>query len=132
MAHQYESILTPLHQDPRVLVCQAFVEPAPHLRPAFIAESVRVTWLTWPYGHGYTVWIMKTINAGRFKDQCLKILDTIARTKAPVVVTKRGRPVVKVVPYTEPANSAQSLAGSVLKESGNLFGTDEEWNADVS
>ena len=75
---------------------------------------------------------MKTINAGKFKDRCLKIMDTVAKTKAPVVVTKRGRPVVKVVPYSEPASSAQSLAGSILRESGNPFGTDEKWDADVS
>jgi prevent-host-death family protein len=75
---------------------------------------------------------VKTINAGKFKNLCLKIMDGVARTKTPIVVTKRGRPVVKVVPYTESTSSSQSLAGSILKETGNPFGTDENWDADLS
>jgi prevent-host-death family protein len=74
---------------------------------------------------------MKTINAGLFKDRCLKIMDGVARTKTPVIVTKRGRPVVKVVPYTETTHSQPSLAGTILRETGNPFGTDEEWDADL-
>jgi len=71
---------------------------------------------------------VKTINAGQFKNRCLKIMDGVARTRTPIVVTKRGRPVVKVVPYIE---SSQSLAGSILKEIGSPFGTDEKWDADL-
>ena len=73
---------------------------------------------------------MKTISAGKFKDQCLKIMDAVARTKTPMVVTKRGRPVIRVVPYGEDKASA-SLAGRILKETGNPFGTGEEWDADL-
>jgi len=74
---------------------------------------------------------MKTISAGKFKDQCLQIMDTVARTKTPVVVTKRKRPVVKVVPYASASKADISLEGSILKEQGNPFGTGEEWNADL-
>jgi prevent-host-death family protein len=59
-------------------------------------------------------------------------MDGVARTKSPIVVTKRGRPVVMVVPYTETSSSSASLAGSILKETGNPFGTDEKWDADLS
>jgi antitoxin (DNA-binding transcriptional repressor) of toxin-antitoxin stability system len=69
--------------------------------------------------------------AGKFKDVCLKILDDVARTKAPLVITKRGRPVAKLVPYVAP-NTRSSLAGSVLKETGDPFGTGEPWDADAS
>jgi prevent-host-death family protein len=55
-------------------------------------------------------------------------MDGVARTKTPVVVTKRGRPVVKVVPYSE---SSQSLAGSILRETGSPFETDEKWDANL-
>ena len=74
---------------------------------------------------------MKTIAAGKFKDICLKTLDEVARTRAPVVITKRGRPVAKLVPFTKPA-TPRSLAGSILKETGDPFSTDEDWNADAS
>lgn len=36
--------------------------------------------------------------AGTFKAECLAVLDRVARTGEPVVVTKRGRPVAEVVP----------------------------------
>lgn len=72
---------------------------------------------------------MKTMPAGRFKDQCLKTLDDVARTRSVVVITKRGRPVAKLVPCTpEPADG--DLAGSVLEEIGDPFGTGEAWHAD--
>jgi antitoxin (DNA-binding transcriptional repressor) of toxin-antitoxin stability system len=74
---------------------------------------------------------MKTMAAGKFKDVCLKTLDEVAHTKAPVVITKRGRPVAKLVPCGAPA-VRRSLAGSVLKEVGDPFSTREAWDADPS
>jgi prevent-host-death family protein len=74
---------------------------------------------------------VKTINAGKFKNLCLRIMDDVARSKTPIIVTKRGRPVVKVVPYAELTDSPKSLAGSILKETGDPFGADEKWDADL-
>lgn len=74
---------------------------------------------------------MKSIAAGKFKNTCLKMLDDVAATKAAIVITKRGRPVAKLVPYVEPVKR-QSLAGSVVKEVGDPFGTGERWDADPS
>jgi antitoxin (DNA-binding transcriptional repressor) of toxin-antitoxin stability system len=71
---------------------------------------------------------MKTMAAGKFKDLCLKTLDEVARTKSVVVITKRGRPVARLVPCP-PASPARGLAGSVLKESGSPFTTGETWDA---
>ena len=67
--------------------------------------------------------------AGKFKDVCLKSLDEVARTKTSIVITKRGRPVAKLVPYVPAAKT--TLAGSVLKETGDPFGTGEDWDADA-
>jgi prevent-host-death family protein len=75
---------------------------------------------------------MKTITAAKFKDQCLRIIDSVAETRDPVVITKRGRPMVRVVAYTKPSRDSKSLAGSILRESGDPFGTGEKWNADIS
>lgn len=38
------------------------------------------------------------ISAGEFKAKCLKLMDEVARTHEPVIITKRGRPVAKMVP----------------------------------
>jgi antitoxin (DNA-binding transcriptional repressor) of toxin-antitoxin stability system len=74
---------------------------------------------------------MKTIAAGKFKDICLKTLDEVARTRTVIVITKRGRPVARLVPCGPPA-AGRGLAGSVLKEVGDPFGTGEAWDADAS
>lgn len=41
---------------------------------------------------------MKQMGASVFKARCLAVMDKIQATGEPVVVTKRGKPVVKVVP----------------------------------
>jgi len=74
---------------------------------------------------------MRTIAAGKFKDVCLKTLDDVAKTKTSVVITKRGHPIAKLMPYINPT-TRRSLAGSVLKEVGDPFSTGERWNADAS
>ena len=41
---------------------------------------------------------MKQIPAGAFKARCLAVMKKVQATGEPVIVTKRGAPVVKVVP----------------------------------
>jgi prevent-host-death family protein len=41
---------------------------------------------------------MKQIPAGKFKTRCLAVMDEVKATGEPVLVTKRGKPVVKVIP----------------------------------
>jgi prevent-host-death family protein len=40
----------------------------------------------------------KTIPAGAFKAHCLAIMDEVQLKRQAVVITKRGRPVAKLVP----------------------------------
>jgi prevent-host-death family protein len=57
--------------------------------------------------------------AGKFKAECLAVLDRVAETGEPVVVTKRGRPVAEVVPIK--TRRSQPLRGSVTTH-GNIVG----------
>ena len=41
---------------------------------------------------------MKKVPAGFFKAHCLAIMDDVQAKKETVVITKRGKPVVKLVP----------------------------------
>ena len=41
---------------------------------------------------------MKKMAAGKFKTHCLAVMQDVQATGEPVVVTKRGAPVVKIVP----------------------------------
>jgi prevent-host-death family protein len=53
----------------------------------------------------------KQVAASRFKAECLALLDEVAETGEPIVVTKRGRAVAEVVPV-RPARR-RTLRGSV-------------------
>ena len=41
---------------------------------------------------------MKRMQASTFKTKCLTVMNEIQATGEPVIVTKRGKPVVKVIP----------------------------------
>lgn len=58
---------------------------------------------------------MNAIAAARFKATCLAVLDEVEQTGEPVVVTKRGRPVAKLVPITPQGKRSpqDALRGSV-------------------
>jgi len=68
------------------------------------------------------------IPAGEFKAHCLRLLDEVARTGSSFVVTKRGRPVARVVPVA--GNEPPSLAGSILKEGDLISPVGETWESD--
>ena len=44
---------------------------------------------------------MKKIAAGAFKAKCLSLMDDVRATKRPLLITKRGKPVAKLVPVEE-------------------------------
>ena len=41
------------------------------------------------------------ISAGKFKARCLKLMDQVNETHETITITKRGRPVAKLVPHSE-------------------------------
>ena len=93
-----------------------------------VDRALRTNMLPWPYGYGHNGQ-MKMLAAGKFKDVCLQTLDEVAATRRPVVITKRGKPVAKLVPVTASAR-ARTLAGSIVAESGDPYSTGEVWDAD--
>ena len=56
---------------------------------------------------------MKTMLVSDFKAKCIAVLKEVKRSGEPVVVTLRGRPMVRVEPFTEGAPGKQL---GVLKE----------------
>lgn len=71
---------------------------------------------------------MREINASKFKEQCLAILDTL--DPEGLVVTKRGKPVAKVIPIeTSCADLIGSLKGKICPQ-GDLLSTGLKWDAE--
>ena len=71
---------------------------------------------------------MKKINASKFKEQSLSILDNLGPEG--IVITKHGKPVAKLIPIEQ---SSASLIGSLkhrIKVKGNILSTEVRWDAE--
>ena len=73
------------------------------------------------------------ISATDFKAKCLKLIDEIAVTRKPIVITKRGKPVAKLVPAEiEPRKPLFGcMAGTVTFEGDILAAIDVEWETEA-
>ena len=79
----------------------------------------------------------KQIGAGAFKQICLSLLDEVAEAKTEVIITKRGRPIARLVPMASDREREQALLAS-LRGSVRIVGSeadllrpsseDEEWS----
>jgi prevent-host-death family protein len=73
---------------------------------------------------------MKQIPAGEFKAQCLAIMDRVLQTGEPVVITKHGKPVVKLVPAEIRADDIFDYMAGKAKVVGDIVGPvtpPEDW-----
>ncbi len=72
----------------------------------------------------------KKISASQFKAKCLALLDDVSKTRLSLIVTKRGKPIAKLVPIDQ--SEPPDLLGSVKykKEDDLLSPVDEVWEAD--
>ncbi len=48
---------------------------------------------------------MKTMGAGKFKAECLAVMEEVKNTRTSVLITKYGKPVAKLVPVEEEEGS---------------------------
>ena len=76
---------------------------------------------------------MKSVAVSEFKAHCLSLLDDVARTGEPLLVTKRGKPLARVTSSgnVAVARPQDTLRGSVSYE-GDLLAPvvpPETWNA---
>lgn len=72
------------------------------------------------------------IPAGEFKARCLQLMDKVARSREPIVITKRGKPVAKLVPADAPAQRAPLFGYMVgtAEIRGDIVDTPHlEWSA---
>ncbi|MGC2324172.1 MAG: type II toxin-antitoxin system Phd/YefM family antitoxin [Terriglobales bacterium] len=62
------------------------------------------------------------MTAGAFRAHCLAVLNEVARTREPVVITKRGKPIAKLVPLKESRRRKflGRLEGILLPAKGDL------------
>ena len=63
----------------------------------------------------------KQIPAGRFKQHCLSIIDEVARTHRPVVISKRGRPMARLVPVETDQEIEHRILSRLRAGDGGMF-----------
>ena len=71
------------------------------------------------------------IAAGEFKAKCLHLLDEVQRTRKEIVVTKRGRPVARVLPAEQQPPAIFGRMKGTIEIVGDVVApTGERWQAD--
>jgi len=73
---------------------------------------------------------MKTLAITDFKAHALQILGRIAKTKESVVITKRGKPIVEVIPFSTSKPAPGKLSEALVFEKDIVSPLGEDmWNA---
>jgi len=79
-----------------------------------------------------TIVMSETIAAGEFKAKCLGILDQVQRQRKEITITKRGKPVAKLVPVNDrPPSFIGRMKGTMDIVGDIVSPIDVEWEADV-
>ena len=72
----------------------------------------------------------REIGAGEFKAKCLQLMDEVDRNRIELIITKRGRPVARLMPI-EPDND-ETFIGSMRGTAttlGDIVSSDpDEWS----
>ena len=66
---------------------------------------------------------MRKMAAAQFKAQCLAVMDHVSQSGRPVVITKHGKPVVKVVPATESEDEIFGALSGIARITGDIENT---------
>jgi len=75
------------------------------------------------------------INAAEFRSNCFKILDQVSSTHREVIITKRGKPVAKIVHINgsegiDPMLGALSGAGRTIGDLTQPVADANDWQVD--
>jgi prevent-host-death family protein len=71
---------------------------------------------------------MEQINASKFKEQCLALLDNL--DPEGIVITKHGKPVARLIPAS---SDCADLIGSMkgkIRVHGDILSTELNWDAE--
>jgi prevent-host-death family protein len=72
---------------------------------------------------------MKKIAAGEFKARCLTLMEDVRSTREPLIITKRGKPVAKLVPVEDAKDNWLGRLKGVIKIVGDIESPIEGWES---
>lgn len=71
------------------------------------------------------------ISAAEFKAKCLKLMDKVEHERTQLVITKRGRPIAKLVPYDDSPPSVFGYMAGTGTICGDIISPlNLKWNAE--
>ena len=72
------------------------------------------------------------VAAAEFKANCLRLLDEVAQQRRPIVITKRGKPVAKLMPVEAKAIDLFGRMAGSIKICGDIVNPiqDAGWTGD--
>jgi prevent-host-death family protein len=72
----------------------------------------------------------RIIKASEFKAKCLAVIDEVERTRQPIVITKRGKPVAELVPHKASSANFLGIFKGKMEIVGDIISPiDVEWEA---
>lgn len=73
---------------------------------------------------------MQSVKASEFKAKCLALMDEVARTGKPLLVTKNGRPVAELRPHRPQTRNVSGVWKDKLIIKGDIVSPlAEDWEA---
>ncbi len=71
------------------------------------------------------------MKAGKFKAECLKVMDRVKKTKRKVIITKRNKPVAQLVPIDErEVTLFGAMKGTIHVQGDIISPIGEVWDAE--
>ena len=81
---------------------------------------------------------MKEIAISEFKAKCLQLMDSVQKTKNSILITKRGKPVARLVPVAEDLpdiigrmKGTIEILGDIVSPIGEVWDADRDEDVDV-
>jgi len=73
---------------------------------------------------------MQKIPAAQFKSQCLAVMEQVSQSGRPVMVTKHGKPVVKIIPVKSDEDEIFGFLAGKVRIVGDVENTIplSDWN----
>ena len=72
----------------------------------------------------------RTIKVSEFKTKCLKLIDGVANSGDEIIISKRGEPIARLVPYRKRPKSLFGIDKGSMRILGDIVEPiDVEWEA---
>ena len=63
----------------------------------------------------------ETVAAGEFKQKCLALIDQVAATGAPIIISKYGKPVARLMPLETPEQAEDRILAALRSGAGGML-----------